>query len=651
MSRGNHDFKDIIKFKTREDVPFEQAGEMNVACIDLVKGKSGSNFENKTFVRKRIPISEFENRKLALEAFTNEIKALRAAQHFHVVELITEYFLEDVDFVIIMERAEEDMSKQLMTEVDADKMKHFATWFTCLARAIDYLHGLGIRHRDIKPENILIKNGRVLIADFGISAIGLKMTMSTTIQGRVSSKTEKYAAPEVLEGGSRDQQADIFSLGAVFLEMIHAYSHWYYRPALTVALKANPPAFGRKVWEIQNHISLLLDTEERDWSELVLELCQRMLDEDPFKRPTALEVLEGLEQLDVHECQCNNDGDRSIRELLVESCRKNDPSMVKKCLDDGADAGARGVIHQAASHKGSDLVALLLDSVKPKDKKELVNQKNYGGQTPLHSAVGYGDLNTVKYLVKAGINITASDDDADTALHCAAAYGKQEILEYLLETFRNQSSANMKDSIKAYLDQKDRSGRTALLCAVRRGHLEAAQVLLRAGATADLADAKQRTPLHLAAGYGCMQTVDLLLGQNLSAHATDSNGNMPLFYAAGGRRQGGDYEQIVKKFLDLGVPVRVEDITATAGMVDPDGRAELMNSAYRKYVQPRKPSRFTKIDFNLPKGLFYLERYLQALRVRKPQPRRGASELSSNGSQRDRSLRPSRKRNPISSKK
>jgi serine/threonine-protein kinase len=38
-----------------------------------------------------------------------------------------------------------------------------------VADALSYAHGRGVVHRDIKPENILLEDGHVVVADFGIA--------------------------------------------------------------------------------------------------------------------------------------------------------------------------------------------------------------------------------------------------------------------------------------------------------------------------------------------------------------------------------------------------------------------------------------------------------------------------------------------------
>ena len=86
-----------------------------------------------------------------------------------------------------------------------------------VAQALDYAHTQGVVHRDIKPGNImLLKNGTIKIADFGIARI---MTSSRTRTGIIMG-TPTYMSPEQLAGRRVDGRSDIFSLGIVLYGLL-----------------------------------------------------------------------------------------------------------------------------------------------------------------------------------------------------------------------------------------------------------------------------------------------------------------------------------------------------------------------------------------------------------------------------------------------
>jgi serine/threonine protein kinase len=73
-----------------------------------------------------------------------------------------------------------------------------------------------VRHKDIKPENIVIDDfGLPILTDFGLS----KHFEAGKFSEGPTPKTVKYADPEAMHEGLRDERSDIFSLGCVFLEM------------------------------------------------------------------------------------------------------------------------------------------------------------------------------------------------------------------------------------------------------------------------------------------------------------------------------------------------------------------------------------------------------------------------------------------------
>ncbi len=95
-----------------------------------------------------------------------------------------------------------------------------------IGSALDYAHGKGFIHRDIKPSNILFRsNGEAVLADFGI-ALAKNQARITRVGGFVG--TIAYTAPEVFEGITPDQRADMYALGLILYEAlagIHPYHH------------------------------------------------------------------------------------------------------------------------------------------------------------------------------------------------------------------------------------------------------------------------------------------------------------------------------------------------------------------------------------------------------------------------------------------
>jgi eukaryotic-like serine/threonine-protein kinase len=86
-----------------------------------------------------------------------------------------------------------------------------------LLDALEYSHEHGVVHRDIKPANIiLLKNGTVKVADFGVARIeSSTLTQVGTVLGSPS-----YMSPEQFMGQTVDGRSDLYSAGVVLYELL-----------------------------------------------------------------------------------------------------------------------------------------------------------------------------------------------------------------------------------------------------------------------------------------------------------------------------------------------------------------------------------------------------------------------------------------------
>ena len=82
-----------------------------------------------------------------------------------------------------------------------------------LLEALAHIHAAGILHRDVKPANVIIEpGGTAKLIDFGIALPRDATALTST--GLVLG-TERYAAPEVMEGQAATERSDLYSCGVV----------------------------------------------------------------------------------------------------------------------------------------------------------------------------------------------------------------------------------------------------------------------------------------------------------------------------------------------------------------------------------------------------------------------------------------------------
>lgn len=95
-----------------------------------------------------------------------------------------------------------------------------------LALALHYVHTyaiadgtcVGLVHRDVTPSNVIVSRaGHVKLVDFGIAKA---TALSSETQGNVLKGTYAYMSPEQINNEALTAQSDLFSLGALFYELL-----------------------------------------------------------------------------------------------------------------------------------------------------------------------------------------------------------------------------------------------------------------------------------------------------------------------------------------------------------------------------------------------------------------------------------------------
>jgi serine/threonine protein kinase len=154
------------------------------------------------------------------ERFLIEIRTTARLQHPHILSLLDSGDADGLLYYVMPVVTGETLRARLERERQLP-IAEAVRIASEVASALDYAHRQGVIHRDIKPENILLHDGHVLVADFGIAlavqtAGGQRMT-----QTGLSLGTPQYMSPEQAMGDRAiDARSDIYALGAVTYEML-----------------------------------------------------------------------------------------------------------------------------------------------------------------------------------------------------------------------------------------------------------------------------------------------------------------------------------------------------------------------------------------------------------------------------------------------
>jgi serine/threonine-protein kinase len=169
-------------------------------------------------VALKVPHAELEADPVLVERFKREQEIGQELDHPGVVK-IYESEQRSRSYMVI-EWVEGRLLRSILNEKDKLPIDRAVNLTLAICDALDYMHKHGVVHRDLKPENILVdERDRIKLIDFGIAmkedARRLTFAGPSPLLG-----TPDYISPEQVKGQRGDQRSDIYSLGAIFYEML-----------------------------------------------------------------------------------------------------------------------------------------------------------------------------------------------------------------------------------------------------------------------------------------------------------------------------------------------------------------------------------------------------------------------------------------------
>ncbi len=171
---------------------------------------------------------------LNIARFQREARASAALRHNNIIEIydVDEYQGKPY---MVMEYVKGKSLKELLKSRGSFTPVEACDIIYQLSDALSHAHEHGIIHRDVKPQNVMIKSdGSIKLGDFGIALVNdaPHLTQKDIVLGSVH-----YMSPEVAQGNSASAQADIYSLGISFFELLTGKLPFTDANAVNIAVK------------------------------------------------------------------------------------------------------------------------------------------------------------------------------------------------------------------------------------------------------------------------------------------------------------------------------------------------------------------------------------------------------------------------------
>lgn len=189
---------------------------------------------NKTVAVKLLK-EDKQNDPAYIRSFINESKAVAMLSHENIVHIYDVSVKDKIQYIVMEYIEGITLKNYLKRKGGILDWRETLSITEQILRALDHAHSKGVIHRDIKPQNImLLRNGLIKVADFGIAKLPENDTMTNTNR---AIGTVHYISPEQARSEQIDAKSDLYSVGVMMYELACGKLPFTAESPVSVALK------------------------------------------------------------------------------------------------------------------------------------------------------------------------------------------------------------------------------------------------------------------------------------------------------------------------------------------------------------------------------------------------------------------------------
>lgn len=258
--------------------------------------------------------------------------------------------------------------------------------------------------------------------------------------------------------------------------------------------------------------------------------------------------------------------------LLEAACSSGNVEVLLFLTELGVDLSLRNrfgslPIEVAAENGHIEIVDKLLDALPISDFSNVDDAID-----ALHSASKGGQLDMVKHLLDAGVNIEGLGKTGTTVLMEACERGDSSFVRYLVEN-------------GAKIDAITGEGQTVAMFACNGGNLEVVRYLHYLGADLNASMANRQTAIMFACQQANFDVLDFLHENGADLNGATLDGKTVVMFACQGKRSDGDIERQLKVLsylygLEVNLDASTRDGMTAAMFASRTGNFFVLKSLY-----------------------------------------------------------------------